>query len=263
MGEKSLLNNGGVTFLNFTYNRAHINNDDFFRNVTGIDHLEIGDNEIRTLRQLSLYDNRLNSLPDGIFDCLANLTSLDLSRNNIQSWYVSNRSLFQNRWHGPYTCSNIPNTTLDSFYMNEQACLSNHYVYVSMVIFQAALLIVLFFTAVLHRYRWHIRLVLYEAFRGRGDRWRRLQENHFQYDVFVSYAEEDSGWVSQHLMPEFEDRLGLRLCLHQRDFIPGRHIVDNISECVENSKKVMMLFSSDFWGRLRIAFNEIVSVAGP
>nr|KAG5694777.1 hypothetical protein BaRGS_002730 [Batillaria attramentaria] len=32
----------------------------------------------------------------------------------------------------------------------------------------------------LYRYRWHIRLVLYEAYVGRGDRWRRLQELHFR-----------------------------------------------------------------------------------
>nr|KAG5691245.1 hypothetical protein BaRGS_015213 [Batillaria attramentaria] len=64
------------------------------------------------------------------------------------------------------------------------------------------------------------------AFRGRGDRRRRLQEHDFQYDVFVSYASEDQDWVFQHLMPELEGRLGLRLCLHERDFIPGKHIVD-------------------------------------
>nr|KAG5692577.1 hypothetical protein BaRGS_024137 [Batillaria attramentaria] len=101
-------------------------------------------------------------------------------------------------------------------------------------------------TVALYRYRWHIRLVLYEAFRGQGDRWRRLQEQHFQYDVFVSYDSEDELWVQQHLMPELEERLGLRLCLHERDFIPGKNIVDNIVHCVQNSKKVMMLFSTNF-----------------
>nr|KAG5700706.1 hypothetical protein BaRGS_029071 [Batillaria attramentaria] len=70
--------------------------------------------------------------------------------------------------------------------------------------------------------------------------------SHFQYDVFVSYAEEDFHWVQHHLVPELEDRRGLKLCLHQRDFIPGKHIVDNIADCVESSKKVMMVFSSDF-----------------
>ncbi|KAK7484138.1 hypothetical protein BaRGS_00024627 [Batillaria attramentaria] len=60
----------GVTFLNFTYNRAHINHDDFFRNVTGIDHLEIGDNEIRWISP-------------GAFKTLPKLKILDLGRNNL------------------------------------------------------------------------------------------------------------------------------------------------------------------------------------
>nr|KAG5700708.1 hypothetical protein BaRGS_029073 [Batillaria attramentaria] len=118
----------------------------------------------------------------------------------------------------------------------------------SVLIIVCLVIVIVIFTAVLllHRYRWHIRLLLYEAFRGRGDRWRRLQADHFQYDVFVSYAEKDFHWVQQHLVPELEDRRGLKLCLHQRDFIPGKHIVDNIADCVESSKKVMMVFSSDF-----------------
>nr|KAG5698478.1 hypothetical protein BaRGS_022008 [Batillaria attramentaria] len=100
--------------------------------------------------------------------------------------------------------------------------------------------------ATLYRYRWHIRLVLYEAYRGRGDRWRRLQEQHFRYDVFVSYDKEDLNWVREHLMPELEGRLGLRLCIHQRDFTLGAPIVENIEESVKDSKKVMMIFSKNF-----------------
>nr|KAG5694111.1 hypothetical protein BaRGS_005866 [Batillaria attramentaria] len=112
----------------------------------------------------------------------------------------------------------------------------------------------LIITALLYRYRWHIRLMLYESFRGRQDeRLRRLQNQHFQHDVFVSYASEDLPWVREHLMPGMEAGLGLRLCLHERDFIPGKNIVDNIA-----SKKVMMLFSADFarspWCQFELAY---------
>nr|KAG5687319.1 hypothetical protein BaRGS_011725 [Batillaria attramentaria]KAG5712803.1 hypothetical protein BaRGS_007400 [Batillaria attramentaria] len=98
----------------------------------------------------------------------------------------------------------------------------------------------------LYSYRWHIRLVLYEAFRGRGERLRRLQEGNFLYDVFVSYDSKDLDWVRAHLIQELEERMGLKLCLHERDFIAGNPIVDNISDCVEASKKVLMLFSTNF-----------------
>jgi hypothetical protein len=86
--------------------------------------------------------------------------------------------------------------------------------------------------------------MLYEAFRGRDDvRRRYLQRGHFKYDVFVSYAKENLTWVRQNIMAELEGRMGLRLCIHERDFIPGNNIVDNIADCVSSSKKVMMVFS--------------------
>jgi hypothetical protein len=63
----------------------------------------------------------------------------------------------------------------------------------------------------------------------------------------VSYAIEARAWVRGHLVPELEDRLGLRLCIHDRgDFLPSRQILDNIAECVESSKKMIMVFSKDF-----------------
>nr|KAG5698157.1 hypothetical protein BaRGS_001752 [Batillaria attramentaria] len=89
-------------------------------------------------------------------------------------------------------------------------------------------------------------------------RWRRLQQQHFEYDLFVCYASEDLSWVQSYLMPELEDRLKLRLCIHERNFIPGTPIVDNIAECVEKSKKVLMLFSTNFarspWCQFELAF---------
>nr|KAG5708852.1 hypothetical protein BaRGS_009261 [Batillaria attramentaria] len=138
------------------------------------------------------------------------------------------------------------NTTVQSFFVADQACLwspeVSKFIIASIVMF----VFPLFAGIALYRYRWHIRLVLYEAFRGRGDRWRRLHEENFQYDVFVSYDCEDVGWVQEHLMPTLEGRMGLKLCIHQRDFTPGAPIVENITEAVEASKKVMMLFSPNF-----------------
>ena len=62
----------------------------------------------------------------------------------------------------------------------------------------------------------------------------------FDYDIFVSFAGEDFDFVRDHLMPELEGTQNLRLCVHERDFIPGRNIVDNIVEAVESSKKVVL-----------------------
>jgi hypothetical protein len=59
-------------------------------------------------------------------------------------------------------------------------------------------------------------------------------------------------------MPQLEDRLGLRLCIHEREFIPGNDIVDNIADCVESSKKILMVFSRRFvrshWCQFELAY---------
>ena len=94
------------------------------------------------------------------------------------------------------------------------------------------------------RFRWHLRLWLYEA--CRGNRRRSRSRHHFRYDVFVSYAEENIDWVQLELLPVLEGEWGLRLCIHQRDFRPGKHIVDNISDCVDESDRVLMVFSPHF-----------------
>nr|KAG5698010.1 hypothetical protein BaRGS_005828 [Batillaria attramentaria] len=107
--------------------------------------------------------------------------------------------------------------------------------------------VTLILTAVLYRYRWHIRLIMYEAFRGNPQaRWRQRRSEAFQYDLFVSYDSEDSRWVHEHLMPALEGGMGLRLCVHQRDFIPGKNIVDNIVDSLEVSKRVLSVFSPNF-----------------
>nr|KAG5714265.1 hypothetical protein BaRGS_018482 [Batillaria attramentaria] len=96
------------------------------------------------------------------------------------------------------------------------------------------------------RHRWYIRLMLYGAFWRQENRLNRLQEREFRYDVFVAYDSEDLGWVRTHLVPMLETGLGLRLCIHQRDFTPGVPVVVNIMENVQASKTMMMVFSKNF-----------------
>nr|KAG5712894.1 hypothetical protein BaRGS_007491 [Batillaria attramentaria] len=234
-----------------------------------------------SVKKIWLYLNRLTDIPDGAFDTLTNLTYLDLNDNRIsvvreytfsaatarrlrhldvsgnpftcscqllwfRNWLVSDSALF-NRSYSPYTCSNFRNTSVMSFYLPEQTCLFSPEVNKFIVVVVTLLLLTMILVSSLYRYRWHIRLVLYEAFRGQDDaRRQRLLAGHFRYDVFVCYDAENVGWVRGHLMPELEGRLGLQLCVHQRDFRPGKHIVENIVDSVQSSKKVLMLFSKHF-----------------
>ena len=248
------------------------------------------------LSELNLAHNRILHISPGAFDSLKHIRFLDVSANRIETvdedtfststqhqlsglylfnnhfrcscdllwfrdWLVANPSLFHppHRASGSYDCGNKPKTAVEEFVVIEQACLLSREVSTHIILSCSLVLTVLTAASLFYRYRWHLRLLLYEAFRGRGDvRQQRLQTGHFDYDVFVSYCGPQLPWVQQHLLLQLEERQGLNLCLHERDFIPGRNIVDNIVDCVQSSKKVLMVFSRHFvlsqWCQFELAF---------
>ncbi|ESO87342.1 hypothetical protein LOTGIDRAFT_107312 [Lottia gigantea] len=72
-----------------------------------------------------------------------------------------------------------------------------------------------------------------------------MAERQKLYDVFVSYSAEDD-WVLDNLVPQLEGNEGMKLCIHERDFQPGRLIIDNIVESIENSRRVLIILSNNF-----------------
>nr|AFK76488.1 toll-like receptor 22d [Gadus morhua] len=67
-----------------------------------------------------------------------------------------------------------------------------------------------------------------------------------QYDAFVSYNANDEGWVLGELLPKLEDEQGWRLCLHHRDFQPGKPIMENITDSIYGSRKTICVVSRDY-----------------
>ncbi|XP_072234641.1 toll-like receptor 22 [Leuresthes tenuis] len=64
-----------------------------------------------------------------------------------------------------------------------------------------------------------------------------------QYDAFISYNTHDEPWVIGELLPKLEGQQGWRLCLHHRDFEPGRAIIDNITDAIYGSRKTICVIS--------------------
>ena len=72
-----------------------------------------------------------------------------------------------------------------------------------------------------------------------------LDQRRYEYDAFVSYCVKDFGWVSKYL-PRLEEEYHLRLCLHDRDWLVGPDIVDNIVTSIENSRQTVLIVSNAF-----------------
>ncbi|XP_062316998.1 uncharacterized protein LOC134020780 [Osmerus eperlanus] len=64
------------------------------------------------------------------------------------------------------------------------------------------------------------------------------------YHVFISYSSIDGRWA-QSLINSLE-AAGLQVCYHSRDFTPGRAVLENMSDCIQASQKVLLVLSQEF-----------------
>ena len=111
---------------------------------------------------------------------------------------------------------------------------------------------------VLYRGRWYIRYWVY-LLRYRRSDYRRLGDVDLQYDAFVIYADEDSEFVHHILLPKLEDEENIRLCIHFRDFQPGKIIADNIVESMGSSRMAIVVLSKNFCNSSWCKFELIIA----
>ncbi|KAM3955582.1 toll-like receptor 2 type-1 [Aphomia sociella] len=68
----------------------------------------------------------------------------------------------------------------------------------------------------------------------------------YNYDVFVSYCNDDRTWMLDQLLPHLETECSVSVCLHERDFQVGLSILENIVSCMDRSRTIMLVISQKF-----------------
>ncbi|XP_056439732.1 toll-like receptor 13 [Gadus chalcogrammus] len=96
-----------------------------------------------------------------------------------------------------------------------------------------------------HFLQWHLVYAYYLMLAFLYNSKHKNKRAH-QYDAFVSYNANDEGWVLGELLPKLEDEQGWRLCLHHRDFQPGKPIMENITDSIYGSRKTICVVSRDY-----------------
>ena len=100
----------------------------------------------------------------------------------------------------------------------------------------------------LYRNKWKLRYLLYMS-RKKFYGYHRLNSvdvvENYRYDAFISYADANLRFVLDSVIPELEEK-GLSLCIHQRDFLPGNDISDNIINAIQSSRRTVTLISAEF-----------------
>ncbi|XP_011440734.1 toll-like receptor 4 [Magallana gigas] len=100
-------------------------------------------------------------------------------------------------------------------------------------------------SGIIHRYRWKLRYIYYMSIWSTTTSHKSYGKV-YDYDAFVSYADEENDFVIQEMTPELEEVSDLRLCLHERDFTPGISIGENITKAICNSRKVLCVVTENF-----------------
>ncbi|KAK7500883.1 hypothetical protein BaRGS_00007763 [Batillaria attramentaria] len=102
-------------------------------------------------------------------------------------------------------------------------------------------LIIALALALAYRFRWKLRYLYYASLLNY--RRQHNEEDLFEFDAFVSYASEDNDFVHGELVERLEERAGLRLNVHNRDWMPGRPIPSNIVAAVQSSRRTLVVLT--------------------
>ncbi|XP_063431981.1 toll-like receptor 4 [Mytilus trossulus] len=131
--------------------------------------------------------------------------------------------------------------------LNLQRDCTNHLYLIISVSFSVLALIAVLSAAVIYRHRWKLRYLFYTA-KLKYTSHRNMEENLNVYvnDAFISYSENDCKFVIEECIKHLEENGNMKLCIHQRDFIPGEEITQNIISAIQNSRKTICIISRSF-----------------
>uniref|UniRef100_A0A672GL91 Toll-like receptor 13 n=1 Tax=Salarias fasciatus TaxID=181472 RepID=A0A672GL91_SALFA len=233
--------------------------------LTNLEELDLSNNNLRSLdflaeaklsalKFLKLSENEVSIINETIFLSLPALTYLDLSENPLTCecsnsgfvrWATSNnQTQVANgyRYICAFPVSQRGERLLD---FDVRSCWMD----VSFLCFvsSAALVLLVLLSSFIHHFlRFHLIYAYYLFLAFLYDNKRRKGDVGCQYDAFVSYNVCDEAWVYEVLVPELEGQQGWKLCLHHRDFEPGRPIVQNITDAIYSSRKTICVISRHY-----------------
>nr|AGI05197.1 toll-like receptor U precursor [Mytilus galloprovincialis] len=245
------------------------------------------------IKHLNMSNNLFRTIPKFVTR-LKKLESLDLSGNLITSidsqlrlWMhemtLSNRSLLLNFDNNAFICSCdtldfllwfaqtkvtfFNGDTYNCTIHDKQAvlreviqntkeyfsnCKSTIWLHVGIVLV-ASTFCILIPIIVIYNYRWMIILTIYRKVRRAVE--KDLHEN-YMYDAYVSYEDRSVAWIKKFLLPKIEGEWGLKVCLHDRDILPGNLTADAKAESIQKSRHFVFIITEQFtegkWGRFEI-----------
>ncbi|XP_050319606.1 protein toll-like [Bactrocera neohumeralis] len=121
----------------------------------------------------------------------------------------------------------------------------------------AALIIIslLLITALFLKYKLQVEVWLYNRNILSCCIHERELDKHKTFDAFISYAHQQADFVNHTLLPQLEQgEPPFRVCTHERNWLVGAYIPEQIIESVEQSRRTIIVLSQHFieseWARM-------------
>ena len=251
-----------------------------FRYLINLEYLNLKSNIIstitfsvanmRSLSALDLSQNALQSLPADVISHFERFTSethdsfcINLNNNPIRcscsdrsflEWMVRNKHQFIDFEN--YTFVNdegnlITNAKLMAQVSQFDKVCPSYTVVIVVCTISISVFLSLVIGGVIYKNRWKLRYLLYmnkKRFYG----YQRIPNEdpieNYRYDAFISYSNDNLAFILHEMIPNLEAR-GLRLCIHDREFLPGNAIADNIINAIQSSRRTVVILSKTFLRR--------------
>ncbi len=250
---------------------------DIFQGLTELRELKLSNNHIHALHKddfrdqvnleiIWLNDNKISNVPEASFSSVLSLQQLYISSNTFacncdllwfMQWIRSGEISLADYSNSSYQCASpdkLNKTPLLDYNLTPDMCIS-HTLLIILTSVGSVVTVIICVATLVYRYRWYIRYYWF-LLRSRKQRLRNDDEA-YHFDAFISYMHRDRAFVIEQLLPELEYRGGLHLCLHDRNWLAGADIADNIIESIESSRRTVLVVSNDFarseWCQLEMA----------
>ncbi|KAJ3608578.1 hypothetical protein NHX12_023110 [Muraenolepis orangiensis] len=183
-----------------------------------------------SLSCLILTENKLTVINDNIFHFLPALTYLDVTENHLTCdcsnsgflvWALSSVHTLVDVGPGNrcmYPISKKGTMLLD---MDLNSCWMDTS-FLCCVSTTGLVLLTVLGAFSSHFLSWRLVYAYYYLATSRYNTRRRKGSEVYRYDAFISYNVRDEAWVNGEMLPALEAERDWRLCLHHRDFQPGR-----------------------------------------
>ena len=209
--------------------------------------LDLSENRITELKKATRM--QIENVPKLIINMSENVLACSCDRFEFIEWLNIHKDQFAQ--FETYKCSfKGKNSTFANFHdllLDLKKSCANYTVLILTTCCCISAGIALLIAGFVYRYRWKLRYLYYIS-KNRSKGYMPIQDNgeQYTYDAFVSYCESEGSFVRTQLLQHLETNHQLKLCLHQRDFLPGNAIADNITGSINQSRKTIIILSKSF-----------------